>query len=182
MGDWWSDHPDLEGIARRGRGEIEDEAVSAEQDTELLRKRRRSLIDVCFEWMSRGDLVTVAVAGTHFEGQLMAAVNDLIILQTKTIGVSVDVAAVSYVRSERPGTFSGNTGERSASSFRAQLGRFEVDAIPVRLVGGTGQFDLIAVIEASTDDHLLVRDKRGLEWALPRSQVGYAIPASSESP
>lgn len=179
MGDWWSGHPDLEGIARRGRGEIADEAVSAERDTELLRKRRRSLIDVCFEWMSRGDLVTVAVAEGQFEGQLVAAVNDLIVLHTKTTEFAIAAVAVSFVRSERQGAFPGSTGERSASSFRAQLGRYEVETTPIRLVGVGGSFDLTAVIEASTDDHLLVRDGRGLEWALPRTQVGYAVLASS---
>ena len=79
MGTWWSEHPDLEGVARRGRAELEEEAAEAEADTELLRQRRRSLIDVCFEWMSRGDLVTVAVGGSQFEGQLTAAVNDLLV-------------------------------------------------------------------------------------------------------
>lgn len=182
MGTWWSDHPDLEGVARRGRSELEEEAVSAEQDTELLRRRRRSLIDVCFEWMSRGDLLTIAVGNSQFEGRLLAAVNDLVVLHTKTTELSINAAAVSFVRSEQRGVFTGTSGERSASSFRAQLGRYEVDATPVRLVGTNRSFDLTALIEASTDDHLLVRDDRGLEWALARTAVAYAISLNSESP
>jgi hypothetical protein len=182
VGTWWSDHPDLEGVARRGRTELEEETVSAEQDTELLRKRRRSLGDICFEWMSRGDLVAVAVAGTQFEGQLVAAVNDLIVLRTKTIDLSINTGAVNFIRSNRRSVYPASTGARDVSSFRAQLGRYEVEATPVRLVGNSGSPDVTGVIEASTDDHLLVRDTQRVEWALPRAQVAYALRVSSESP
>ncbi len=178
MSTWWSDHPDLEGVARRGRNELVDDAASAEADTELLRKRRRSLIDVCFEWMSRGDLVTVATVGSQFEGRLEAAVNDLLILSTKTTDIAVNTATIRFVRSDLRGAFEGSSGDRSVSSFRAQLGRFEVDGAPIRLVGRS--FDLTAVINASTDDHVLVCDEHGVEWALPRGEIAYAIPLISE--
>ncbi len=173
MGNWWSEHPDLERVARHGRGELEHETATAEFETELLRKRRRSLIDVCFEWMSRGDLVTVSVVGSHFQGRLTAAVNDLLVVQTKTIEISVSLPQASHVRSDQRGTFEGTSGERSASSFRAQLGRCEIDGTPVRLVGR--EFDVTGIIDASTDDHALVRDSSGVEWALPRNGVGFAI-------
>jgi hypothetical protein len=177
MGSWWSEHPDLEGIARRGRSEMVDEAQAAEQDAELLRRRRRSLIDVCFEWMSRGDLVTISVAGHQFEGRLAAAVNDLLIMTTNTLEVAVNAGMVSYARSDRPAAFEGTTGDRTVSSFRAELGRYEVERAPVRLVGLDQAFDVTAIIEASTDDHLLVRDRQNLEWVLPRSRVACAIGA-----
>lgn len=172
MSTWWTDHPDLESVARHGRGEMAEEAASAEADNELLRKRRRSLIDVCFEWMNRGDLATVETVGSQFEGRLVAAVNDLLILHTKTIEVALNVTAVRFIRSDIRAAFEGSSGDRSVSSFRAQLGRFEVDATPIRLVGEA--FDLTAVIDASTDDHVLVRDAQGVEWALPRNEIAYS--------
>lgn len=175
MGSWWSDHPDLEGVARRGRGELHEESVAAEHDAELLRKRRRSLIAVCYEWMSRGDLATIGSAGHQFEGQLLAAVNDLLVVATKTLTVAVNSANVQFARSDRMAAFEGTTGERTVSSFRAELGRYEVEGSRVRVVGSNGGFDLTGVIEASTDDHILMRDGQGLEWALPRSQVAFAV-------
>jgi hypothetical protein len=149
------------------------DSAEAESDAELLRKRRRSLADVCFEWMGRGDLVTIAVAGSQFEGRLVAAVNDLLILQTATVEVVVNASTVGYARSDRRGEFEGTSGERGASSFRAQLGRHEVDGTVVRIVGDT--FDVTAVIVASSDDHVLLCDNQGVEWALPRHLISYAI-------
>ena len=175
MGPWWSEHPDLDAVARRGRAELQAEATSAEHDTEVLRKRRRRLIDVCFEWMSRGDRVTVAVADRQFEGRLLVAVNDLIIVQTKTRRVAINIDLVQYVRSDRRSEFEGTTGDRAISSFRAGLGRHEIEQTPVHLIGRTTAIDLVGVIEASTDDHVLVRDQRGVEWALTRSEIACAI-------
>ena len=172
---WWSGHPDLDAVARRGRAELHAEAVAAEHDTELLRKRRRRLIDVCFEWMSRGDLVTVGVADRQFEGRLVAAVNDLIIIETKTPQVAVNIDAVQYLRSDRRAEFDGTTGDRTVSSFRAGLGRHEVEQTPVHLIGRTPAIDVVGVIEASTDDHILLRDGRGVEWAVARTEIGCAI-------
>lgn len=174
MGTWWSEHPDLEGVARRGRAELEEEAAEAEADTELLRQRRRSLIDVCFEWMSRGDLVTVAVGGSHFEGQFTTAVNDLLTIKTKTVEVSINLACVEFVRSDKRTHFAGTTGDRSSSSFRACLGRYEIDGKPVRLVASDKAFDVTVVLAASTDDHLLGTDTQGQEWVLPRNKVAFA--------
>lgn len=175
MGTWWSEHPDLESLARRGRREYEDDVAAAEHDTELLRKRRRSLRDVCFEWMSRGDLVSIATAGNHFEGHLVAVVNDLAILRTRTIEIAVKLSTVDYVRSNRRAAFAGTSGERSVSSFRALLGRFEIEGTPVRLVGMDMTFDVTGTIDASTDDHILMRDAQNLEWVLPRVRIAYAI-------
>ena len=172
---WWSDHPDLDAVARHGRAELQAETASAEHDTEVLRKRRRRFIDVCFEWMSRGDQVTVAAADRRFEGRLLAAANDLIIVQTRTAQVAVNVDVVQYVRSDRTAAFDGTTGDRAVSSFRAGLGRYEVEQTPVHLIGRTRAIDVVGIIEASTDDHVLLRDSQGVEWALNRREIACAI-------
>lgn len=182
MGSWWSDHPDLEGIARRGRSDLSEETVAAERDAELLRKRRRSLADLCFEWMSRGDLVTVGIADNQFEGRITTAVNDLLVMTTKTLEVAINVSLVEFARSDRAAVFDGTTGDRTVSSFRAELGRCEIAGSSVRLIGVRGSFDLTAAIEASTDDHVLVRDRQGLEWALPRTAIACAVGVATERP
>lgn len=179
MTSWWSDHPDLEGVARRGRKELHEDATSAERDTELLRKRRRHLIDVCYEWMSRGDLVTISAADYEFEGRLVAAVNDVVVVATKTFEVAVNLDLAQFVRSDRKGAFAGATGDRSVSSFRAALGRAEIEQGRLRLVGRNRAFDVTGVIDASTEDHVLVRGGQGAEWALPRRQVAFAIAEGS---
>lgn len=175
MSSWWSDHPDLETVARRGRKELQQETLSAERDNELLRKRRRQLVDVCYEWMNRGDLVTVSAGGQEFEGRLVAVVNDLLVVATKTYEVVFNLATVDFARSDRQAAFSGSSGDRTVGSFRAALGRAEVDQNPIRLVGTAGVFDVTGVIDASTEDHVLMRDGQGIEWALPRSRMAFAV-------
>lgn len=171
QGSWWSDHPDLVGVARRGRREYEEEAAEAERDTEQLRRRRRGIVDVCFEWMSRGDLVGIGIGARIFNGRLVAAVNDLVSLETETSRVVINLNSVRFVRSEQVGAFPGTTGERSVSSFRAELGRHEVEARPVRLLGEGDGFDVTGVIEVSAPDHVIVVDGRHAEWLLPLEKV-----------
>ena len=173
MGTWWSDHPDLEGVARRGRRELIEEDAAAEGDTEQLRKRRRSIVDLCFEWMSRGDHVTIGIGDQRFEGRLVAAVNDLLVLRTNDVEVAAGVPAVDFVRNNRRAAFDGTSGERNVSSFRAYLGAAELDQRPVRLVGRG--FDVTGVIGASTDDHWLVIDRNGAEWALAGRGTAYCL-------
>ncbi|MDJ0925256.1 MAG: hypothetical protein QNJ77_11900 [Acidimicrobiia bacterium] len=169
-------------MARRGRSELEDDTAAAEHDTELLRRRRRSLTDVCFEWMSRGDLVSIGVADRQFEGQLVAAVNDLLVLETRTARVAINVSTLRFARSERRGAFTGTTGERGVSSFRADLGRYEIEGKPVRLIGREPGTDLTGVIVAATEDHVLLRNAAGLETVVPRSELACAIEEATKSP
>ncbi len=171
MSTWWSEHPDLESTARRGRREIEEDAVDAERDAELLRKRRRTLTDVCFEWMSRGDLVTISTADHEFEGRLIVTVNDLAVMTTRTLEVAINIGLIHFARSDRSAAFEGTSGQRTVSSFRAELGRYEVEGIPARIVGHRGSFELTGVIEASSDDHVLVRDVHRIEWAIARNEI-----------
>lgn len=173
MGTWWSEHPDLDGVARRGRRKLIDEGAAGETDTEQLRKRRRSLIDLCFEWMSRGDQVTIGVGAQQFDGRLVAAVGDLLVLRTKDIEVAIRLPAVGFVRCNQRAVFAGTSGERSVGSFRAYLGVAEIDGIPVRLVGQG--YDITGIIDASTDDHWLIVDRNGAEWALPRQTAEYCV-------
>ena len=138
----------------------------------MLRKRRRSLVEVCFEWMSRGDHVTLSVCGDHFDGRLTAAISDLLVLETADLVVAIRVEATDYVRSNQRSCSEGTSGSQRVQSFRAYLADFEVNAREVRLVGA--EFDVLGMIDASTDDHVLVVDRSGGRWALPRHSIGYA--------
>jgi len=171
MTSWWSEHPDLEGVARRGRGEIRQEAEDVESDAEHLRRRRRSLVEVCFEWMSRGDLVTIGVGATEYQGSLVAAINDLVILTTPVLRVAIDAGAVHFARSDRPAAHEGSSGERTIGSFQALLGSYEVEGRPVRLRDAGGSFDVTGTVTATTADHVDVRDGDGREWVLARGAV-----------
>jgi len=175
MTSWWSDHPDLEGVARRGRGEIRHEAEEVEHDAEHLRRRQRSVIDVCFEWMSRGDLVTIGVGDAEYQGRLEVAINDLVVLATSTLRVAIDTAAIRFARSDRPNAFEGTSGDRSVASFQAFLGSYEVDRQPVRLRDAAGSFDVTGIIQATTQDHVNLQGPEDKEWILTRRSIACAL-------
>ena len=59
--------------------------------------------------------------------------------------------------------------------------RAEIEQSRLRLVGRDRAFEVTGVIDASTDDHILVRDGQGVDWALPRHQVAFAIAEGSTS-
>jgi len=128
--------------------------------------------------MSRGDSVTIGLSAAQHEGRLRAAVNDLVILSTRTVELAVNLSAVDFVRSNQRSAFTGTSGERSVSSFRAQLGLFEVEGKAIRLIAG--EVDVAGVITASTDDHVMIQDNGGIEWALPRDRISHAVIATRE--
>jgi hypothetical protein len=174
-GSWWGGHPDLAGVARRGRQELVADATESEHDAEQLRKRRRQMVDVCFEWMSRGDLVGIAAGAHTFTGKLVAAVNDLVTIQTETVRVAFNLDAIRFVRRDRVAAFPGSSGERSVGSFRAELGSHAVAARAVRLVGTGGGLEIDAVIDVVAEDHIVVTDTRGSRWMLPIRDVAFVV-------
>jgi hypothetical protein len=172
---WWSDHPDLEGVARHGRGELRQEAEEVESDAEHLRRRGRSLVDVCFEWMCRGDLVTIGVGDVEYQGRLEAAINDLVVVTTPGLRVAVAAAAIRFVRSDRPGAGEGTTGDRSITSFQALLGSYEVERRPVRVHDAAGSFDVSGIVLATTPDHVNLQSPGGQEWILARGAIACVL-------
>lgn len=121
--------------------------------------------------------MTIGLPTRQFEGQLKAAVNDLVVLSTRTVEIAINLNVVSFVRSNQRAAFAGTSGERAVGSFRAQLGLFEVEETSVRLVGKEA-FDVTGFITASTDDHVILQDGGGIEWALHRDHITHAVIAT----
>ena len=94
---------------------------------------------------------------------------------TKTTDAAMNLELVDFVRSDRKSEFAGSSGDRTAGSFRAALGRAEVEQKLIRVVGEAGVFDVTGVIDASTDDHIVMRDPQGHEWLLPRTKAAFAV-------
>jgi len=177
MSTWWEDHPDLAGVARSGRHELEADAVAGEQDAEQLRRRRRTIVDVCFEWMGRGDLVTVGLGSHEYQGKLVAAVNDLVIVKTRSVEASINATTIRFARSDQIAQFTGTSGRRETSSFRAQVGRFEMDRQLVKVHADDGSVELTGRVTATTDDHVLVTDSQNRAWAIRWTHVASAVVA-----
>ena len=123
-----------------------------EGDAERLRQRGRTLIDVLWEAMQRGDRVSIAAAGHSFTGKLTAARGDLALLATTDAEVALNLGTVDLVTYVRDGE--GVSGDRSFGSFFAYLGMLEVEGVEVRLLGR--DLDLAGLVDAVAADHVML--------------------------
>ena len=172
-----SDAPfdDLADVARRGAREWEREMAVGEADAEQLRMRGRSLTDVLWEAMQRGDIVTLILGERELTGRLLGARNDLAVVALSDGVAAVNLSSVDAARLGRGGE--GTSGDRTYGSFRAYLGMLEVEGRPV-VVLGRG-VEVRGTVVAVAPDHLLVRATSDVNWALPLRAVAAVLDAAS---
>ena len=77
------------------------EAEALEEDAAKFALRRRTLADVAFELMNRGDEVSVTGVGVSFTGTITHAVGDLVIIQSPHSLVNVNIAGSVSLRISR---------------------------------------------------------------------------------
>jgi hypothetical protein len=161
----------LADVARTGAREWQQEMAAWEGDAELLRLRQRTVGNVLWEAMQRGDRVTAAVGRHTFTGMLAAARGDLAILETPDMMVALHVGALDTVHLERSG--GGVTGDRTYGSLRAYLGMLEVEAAEARIVGR--DLDVSGRVIVAADDHVLLATPGGGETAVGIPAIGAVV-------
>lgn len=162
---------ELADVARRGAREWERDMAAWESDAEMLRLRQRSLVNVLWEAMQRGDQATIAAAGHTFSGRIEAARQDLAVVVSGEVRVVVNLAAVDAVHLS-PGA-GGTGGDRTYGSFRAFLGMLEVEGSAVRIIGR--KIDVRGRVEVVADDHVLLDALGGGRWAIVLSRIAAVI-------
>ncbi len=153
---------ELADVARRGAREWERDMAAWESDAERLRLRGRTLPNVLWEAMQRGDDVTVRTAGHAFTGRLEAARNDLAVLVRDDLRIALSTTMIDALAMTTGGR--GVAGDRTYGSFRAYLGMLEVEGPEVRLIGR--DVDVRGRVEAVAKDHVLVVRGDGTRWAI----------------
>lgn len=162
---------DLADVARSGAREWQLEMAAWETDAETLRLRRRSLVNVLWEGMQRGDRATLTAGGHSFTGTLEAARGDLAILTTPELMVAVNLVRLDAVHLER--TAGGVSGDRTFGSLRAYLGMLEVEGLEVRILGRG--VDVRGRIVVVAEDHVLVSPPGGGDTAVAMSAVAAIV-------
>ncbi len=161
----------LADVARTGAREWQQEMAAWEGDAELLRLRQRSVGNVLWEAMQRGDRVTATVGRHTFTGTLTAARGDLAVLETPDLMVALHVTALDAVHLERIG--GGVTGDRTYGSLQAYLGMLEVEAAQVRIVGR--DLDVGGRVIVAAGDHVLLAPAAGGETAVAIAAIGAVV-------
>ncbi len=165
---------ELADVARSGAREWGRDMAAWESDAEMLRLRQRSLANVLWEAMQRGDHAIITAAGHNFTGHLEAARQDLAVVVNGDVTVAINVAAIDVVNLT-PGS-SGTTGDRTFGSLKAYLGMHEVDGTRVRLIGR--DLDVRGRVEVVADDHVLLAGRGRGRWAVPIGKIAAVIAGS----
>ena len=116
-------------MSRRGARAFDSEMADAEQEAERFRLRGRTVVDVLWEAMNRGDSVSLVMGDRTLAGGLVAVRNDLALVQQPDALAAVRVGAIEAVRLDAGGE--GVAGDRTYGSLASYLRMLMLD----RLVG-----------------------------------------------
>lgn len=172
-----SDHP-LDDLRRELRDRVGPDFQSAAEDDEgaarHIRLARRTLADVAFELLGRGDTVQLNVGNERFVGVVAYARGTLATLETSAgdechVNLEGPVTLRVTKRSEGGGR---SQPEFGPDSFEARLRELQhgegrvVMSMPV--IGES----IACRITAVAADHVMVTDLTGQEWFVPQGQIG----------
>ena len=153
---------DLAAVSRRGARAFDSEMADAEQEAERFRLRGRTMVDVLWEAMNRGDSVSLVMGDRTLAGGLVAVRNDLAVVQQPDALAAVRVGAIEAVRLDAGGE--GVAGDRTYGSLASYLRMVMLDRLVVTVLGH--RFEVAGVIEAVTPDHILVAATPRAEWVV----------------
>lgn len=152
------------------------EAEVSEREAAQLGMRSRSLADVAFEAMAKGDLIAVSAGTRIFTGHVAYAAGDLMTLEAGGSPVDVNLRGPVSIRVVERAR-SGGIGRREGpGSFRGRL--LEYEGRPGTVEMGSILFSepLRGTVRVAAQDHLLVEDQGGHEWFIPLPMVSYVAP------
>jgi len=159
---------DSDDALNRAEREARRDQMAGEVEAEKLRLASRSLTDLVWEAMHRGDAVRLSWQGGEAHGVPLAAIGDLVVFATDDGVRAVNMKVVGTVEIAERGVDRGSAGDRTVGSFVAWCRMAEGREVEVDLVGGRR---IEGRLEVTATDHLLVRGRGGFETGLARSQV-----------
>jgi ribosome maturation factor RimP len=168
---------DFEELSRELRTAVGgDFRRTAEEDEQAARKaqlRSRTLEQVAFELLSRGDTVVLAAGDRRFQGVIVHAHGDLVTLETtqgEQVHAHLDGPVLLKVI-ERAAAGGRARDRYGAESFLARLRELELDEIPVELVAPGTREVVAGELAAVTKDHVMVTGDHGETWFIPLDQI-----------
>jgi hypothetical protein len=153
----------------------------AEEDEYAARKsalRKRSLDQVAYELLARGDTVSVLAGERRFRGVVAHAHGDLLTLVTPQgdqVHVNLEGPVVLQVAERAP---EGGKGRDrfGPESFLARMRELELSELTVEIVAPSAGDPLTGRIEAAASDHLMMTDDTGAPTFVPLAWVAAVIP------
>ncbi|MGH3452488.1 MAG: hypothetical protein ACRDQW_17665 [Haloechinothrix sp.] len=155
------------------RSAVRLEAEEDERQAAQLARRKRSLADVAFEAMSRGDRVAAGLGARTFTGRVVYSTGSLMTLEADGATVDFNLEGPIQLRVIESARSGGGSRADGPGSFRGRL--LELEVYPDEIEVGSPLYadGLRGKIQVTAQDHLLVTDAAGSDWYLPLAWIGY---------
>lgn len=167
MRDVWDDLAD---VARSGRRVWLDETRSTEQSVDAERRRARSMVDVCGEWMMAGHRLHAAWGTREVVGRIVAALRDVVVVDDSPVlwGLRADMVSTWARGDETVGEpFAGVRLWPSWNAWVMAVASSESPSTVHLLDGQTRRGERIE----QAADHLIVHHRDGSETMAAIGQV-----------
>lgn len=151
---------------RLGAGEeLRAEAELDEAETEIGRRRRRTVADLARRAMHRGDTVTVHVAGLTLSGVVDAVGLDYLVLLTPA--TAADVRLDAAVLRISPAPSGGHDARPGSATFAARLAEYEQTGEDLTLHLATDPPSVVGSVAVAAGDHVLVSSPGAGDVVIP---------------
>lgn len=165
--------PSFREAAQELRSASRLEAEEDERQAAQLTRRSRSLADIAFEAMSRGDRVAAGTGDRTFTGQVVYSSGDLMTLEVGRATVDFNLQGPVRLQIVEPARSGGGPRSDGPGSFRGRL--LELEGHPGDIEVGSPLLPdgLRGKIQVAAQDHLVFRDAAGTEWFVPLNWIAY---------
>lgn len=149
------------------------EAEEDERAAAQLAMRSRTLADVTFEAMSRGDQIAAGVGNRMFTGRVAYSAGDLMTLEVGGGTVDFNLQGPMRLRLVETARSGGGSRRDGPGSFRGRLLELETERGDVEVGSPLLPDGLRGTLQVTAQDHLVCRDAAGAEWFVPLNWIGY---------
>ena len=174
----WTD-PEFDELASELRQQVGREfrleAEAVEEDATKFALRRRTMADIAFELMNRGDEIGVTGAGTSLIGTITHAAGDLVILQTPHSLVNVNLAGPVSLRVSHRAEKGGRGRTHGSPSYRSRMVELEMSGEIVETLSTAFSEALVGAISIVGRDHLVITDRDRTEWFVPLAAIAFTL-------
>jgi hypothetical protein len=166
-----SEDEEFEKMGRELREQVGGEfRLAAEQDEYWAMKqarRARTLPEIAYDAMSRGDLLEIWAGETTFRGFIQHTRNDLLVLQARD-RIDVNLGGPVILRVIEPAAAPGSGAVRNgATSFAARLAELEQSRTLGEFVTPFSRAPVQGRVAIRANDHVIVEGPDTREWVVP---------------
>lgn len=171
--DWSAGDAELLRASQDFRSAARLEAEEDERQAAQLAMRKRTLAEVAFDAMGRGDRVAAGLGDRTYAGRVVYSSGDLMTLETGGGTVDFNLQGPIRLRLVEAARSGGGSRREGPGSFRGRLLELEAERGDIEIGSPLFPDGLRGRMQIAAQDHLVLQDATGAEWFVPLSWIGY---------